>query len=1075
LNICSYNIKGLFNKINYPHFFEFLNNQDVFICLETHIYETNKQNQVKHYFPNFNLHWKLAEKIAVRGRGISGFLVGWKRDLVKRFNINVEVSEEEGCITLNIKKNREVIKIIPLYIRSQEFDRNISNLRSNLSNQGFRKVIVMGDMNVRIGEIQQELLEEVQHGSKVLNTRKSQDKEINQKGRVFVEFCNDYNLRILNGAFFGDEEGCFTYCSSCGNSVNDIATATSALLQRIESFKVINATWSDHFPIQISLRMEGTTEDYQEMHLLPKLVWKDNQRMQYCAKLNHYLAIRDHPTKVEDLCNIIKMAAPKTPCFKKKNLWKEKWFDKDCENARKLSFKKLTEWRKQRTAGKRQEYVQSNVSYSRLLKVKKESYIQELRRKLNTVQNSKEWWSLAKDYSTRRFTVGKSLLAEDFKVYFEKLLNPNETLRSYHYAAPLNHSEILDRDISAEEVIAALNTLKIGKAAGEDRIPYEFFKFASSNFHSALAIAFTSILNSTNLDALFFKNIIFPIFKKGNPDTPDNYRGITFMNCAAKVLMAVLNKRLMSWVIENKILNEYQAGFRPKYSTIDNIYNLSSMIHLKFEEKKKVYAFFVDFKAAFDRVSRGALMYKLSCIGVSTKYINLLIKLYTGTMSAVWNGDELSDYFETYSGVKQGCLLSPLLFALFLNDLHDELQGGLYIDDVNIRVLLYADDIVIVADEPKSLQTMIMNLEKYCNNWNMSVNMNKSKIMVFRKGGRIRSDEHWTFNGTQVEIVKSYVYLGVIFTPKMSFAQHILERTKKAKASVYGVWENLLLDDNVDIKTKIAIFKAVSRSIQCYGSQVFGYGYGDQINQLQVFFLKLALRLPQFTPTYAVYLESQETPSSTYCLRLHMEYIHKTLFQYGADRLPHILSKKVVEKQVFWFEHWCNMESLTYVQWRSVSLNKQRWNFCIKAAVQNYSVSDFNKRVSQKNSSIRRFYRKLKHNVDYINAANLKTADVRFILRARCDLLGLNGNRLNAGAETRCSLCNLNADENLLHFVGRCPILREFRMQVLGKSILDESEVTALLNGEMHPWSTVANFIKTAANHRSDLIQEFNF
>lgn len=90
------------------------------------------------------------------------------------------------------------------------------------------------------------------------------------------------------------------------------------------------------------------------------------------------------------------------------------------------------------------------------------------------------------------------------------------------------------------------------------------------------------------------------------------------MNCIAKIIMGVINKRLSVWAEKHQVLTEYQAGFRKQYSTIDNIYNLSAIVHLKFHQKKKVYAFFVDFKAAFDKVSRSLLFYKLHEMGIST-------------------------------------------------------------------------------------------------------------------------------------------------------------------------------------------------------------------------------------------------------------------------------------------------------------------------------------------------------------------------------------------------------------------------------------------------------------------------
>lgn len=1078
LKISSYNVHGLFDKINHPHFFELIAEFDVFFCLETHIFESNKQAQVKQYFPNFNLHSELATRVATRGRGMSGILVGWKKDLMKRLGIVVELERIEYFTFLNIKKGTEIIKVLPLYVRSEDWTNDLRNLRQYLVEYGTQNLIIMGDLNVRIGELQQEFVEEIHGGSNALSHRKSEDKKDNRKGKEWFDLCNDHNLWILNGAFRGDKEGKFTYCTVMGNSVNDIAAVSNSILNKVDEFTVKNAIWSDHFPIQVSMSVDSCRMPSEGMKLLPKLLWRKNQQTHYCNKLNRCLEEFQNDPNVEQLCEIVKKSAPIT--FKSTTNFtkKQKWFDRDCENARKTSFKKLSEWRREEHHSvknrKKREYLSSNISYNRLLKQKKESYHRELRIKLNTVQGSKHWWALVKEYNNKPFTVGSNVQAEDFKLYFKELLNLETSQSEYSFAFPLIEDELLDGDITCEEVVAALTKLKDNKAPGEDRISYEFFKYASTEFHKALAKAFTCVLNYGNADAIFFKNIIFPIFKKGDPNIPNNYRGITFMNCAAKVLMAILNNRLMNWIQQMNILYEYQAGFRPKYSTVDNVYNLCSVIQLKFSEKKKVYAFFVDFKAAFDRVPRTALMYKLSCMGVSTKFLNLLKSLYTGTMSAVWNGSDLSEYFETLSGVKQGCILSPTLFALFLNDLHDVLGGGLHVDEINLRVLLYADDIVILADNPNTLQAMIENLEKYCLEWNMSINMDKSKILVFRRGGRLGRNEKWFLNGLPVQTVESYVYLGVKFTSKMSFTKHIEERSNKAKTSMYGSWEKLLRDESIDINLKFSIFKAVMRGIQCYSSQVFGYKYEDQINKLQVHFIKLILRLPEKTPTYALFLETDETPSSMYTLKLHMEYIKKTLFVYEDFRLPHILSLKILQKRIYWFDDWCKMSNVTLVRWQDLPFIEERWSYCIKSAIENYRVSFYNQCVQKKMSSEYRFYRNLDHRVEYIGTLS-RLSDISLIAKARCDVLGLNGNRFDENADKRCSLCNLDAEENIKHFLGECPIFAEFRIRAFERSCLNNEDVMDMLNGSNFSWASLIWFLKIALAYRRELILEFNY
>lgn len=156
-----------------------------------------------------------------------------------------------------------------------------------------------------------------------------------------------------------------------------------------------------------------------------------------------------------------------------------------------------------------------------------------------------------------------------------------------------------------------------------------------------------------------------------------NYRGISFMDCIAKLFTGLLLSRLNSWINENMVLNECQAGFRRGYSTTDNIFNLLSIIKLQTRiKRKKLYCLFIDFKAAFDSPSRSSLFYKLYLCGVSSKFINTLQALYRHTEASVWTGKGITRAFGTSVGVRQGCLLSPALFSLFLNDLSEFINGG---------------------------------------------------------------------------------------------------------------------------------------------------------------------------------------------------------------------------------------------------------------------------------------------------------------------------------------------------------------------------------------------------------------
>ena len=539
---------------------------------------------------------------------------------------------------------------------------------------------MIGDVNIRIGEAQQHLNEIYQNNENILEKRASCDKEINSKGKHFLEFCEDENLFILNGSTKGDENGEFTYMATMGDSVNDICAVSCEILHNIQRFEVVKMPKPDHFPIQLTFQVQSDLTD-KPMQLLPKLRWKDKFKDQYQKALTTNL--RDlksvkQEIELKDIEETIKKSS-NFPCKIQSFESHQKWFDRECSTARKNVFKKLNVLRKQNTEYNKQSYLEASDLYRKMLYVKRKEYYDEVDQQINNVKTGKDWWNLVKELRQQDINKGSQVSVSEFRNYFQNLLNPPSISNDYQYAHPQITIEELDRDITVDEIKFMLSKVKLNKAPGEDRIPYEFLINATDEVLLELAKIFTTILRTGIPDESFLKSVVFPIFKKGDPNLASNYRGISFMNCISKILMGILNERITNWVNEKEILNEYQAGFRKQYSTVDNVYNLSSIINLKFEEKKKVYAFFVDFKAAFDNISRKALIYKLYNLGLSTRVVKLIESLYTNTKAAVWSGDEFSDFFDTLMGVKQGCLLSPLLFALFLIDMHEELGGGLSI------------------------------------------------------------------------------------------------------------------------------------------------------------------------------------------------------------------------------------------------------------------------------------------------------------------------------------------------------------------------------------------------------------
>ena len=172
----------------------------------------------------------------------------------------------------------------------------------------------------------------------------------------------------------------------------------------------------------------------------------------------------------------------------------------------------------------------------------------------------------------------------------------------------------------------------------------------------------------------------------------------------------------------------------------------------------------MDFTKAFDYVERDILWYKLIKIGVRGPMLDIIKSMYNTVKSKVKNNNTTSEAFSCNIGVRQGECLSPFLFAMYVNDLEQELDNngitGIDVGMVKLLLLLYADDIVLFGKTPDELQKSLNILEAYCDRLNLTVNIAKTKVVVFRKGGRLPTQ----FKGSNIEIVNKFCYLGIFFT-----------------------------------------------------------------------------------------------------------------------------------------------------------------------------------------------------------------------------------------------------------------------------------------------------------------------
>ena len=328
--------------------------------------------------------------------------------------------------------------------------------------------------------------------------------------------------------------------------------------------------------------------------------------------------------------------------------------------------------------------------------------------------------------------------------------------------------------ISEVEIHNAINQLRLGKSGGPDNVLNEFFRYGTDVLMPYLCKLFNTVFDKGYFPEKWTDGFIVPLHKKGSKAEVENYRGITLLSTFGKLFTRILNNRLNEWAETYHVYTEAQAGFRRQMGTIDNVFILHGLIKHFINEGKRLYAAFIDFTKASDYVVRENLWLKLIKVGVRGKILNIIKSMYTSVKSMVKYDNCLSQEFSCYLGVRQGECLSPFLFSIYLNDIEAEFVHsnckGVDISVLKIFLMLYADDIVIFAEDQACLQEGLDVLFTYCKKWKLKVNVNKTKIMVFRRGGPLRRNVLFVYDGNIIDIVQKFTYLGIVFSTGGSFA-----------------------------------------------------------------------------------------------------------------------------------------------------------------------------------------------------------------------------------------------------------------------------------------------------------------
>ncbi|MES9880358.1 MAG: reverse transcriptase family protein [Sedimenticola sp.] len=803
----SWNVNGLSRKLVDPDFLEFVNNYDILFLSETWLAPNNCTNlniqgyESDHIFGNKNPNTK-------KGRYSGGISIYYKASM----KTHVNILQKQQCGIMWVKLSRDLfvrkhdVYMCHVYVPPSgsrvldhaevEYFDEIESGIEQYTHLG--KIFITGDMNSRTSNIYEVLdfdryLDD--ENQEIADTcyippRVNKDHMIDTKGRSLINMCMTTGLIIANGRLHNDNNiGQYTYCSHNGMSVVDYLLMKYSDKDHISDFKILEFNeFSDHAPLLLCLQTEQTPRESRTTQTCKqttqKLVWDEskvpifrNQLMnnhETLQRLTEHINNSPVDRTVETFTNCIYEnglhAFGKTFNQQRANITtktSKPWYDHECIRA-KHDFKRARNtFVKHMSDDNRKLFVKTRTIYTRTKRKAKQRYKLREGERLCNIANKqpKQFWKeIKKLYANKNTTPDDNIDVNDLYDHFKTLFGERGNTNFQPQTAQTENLDAdLDTDITEPELRTAVFSQNNGKCPGIDNLNAELFKSSYDIISTFLLKLYNLIFNSGEFPSSWGDGMIVPIFKGGKSNEAKNYRAITLINLLGKIYSQILLNRVTKWSEKHKVISNNQFGFQKGKSTVDAIFILHSIITKTLSSGKKLYCVFIDFEKAFDKIDRSLLWHKLLSENMSSKMVRAIKAMYSVVRSCIRFNSSKSDFFSSHIGVKQGDPSSALMFMMFINDIsqniNSNLDGIFTCNELKFFLILYADDQVLFANNPESLQSMLRDVEQYCHTWGLKINTSKTKTMIFEKGRHTKFD--FSLNNTILETVTSFKYLGI--------------------------------------------------------------------------------------------------------------------------------------------------------------------------------------------------------------------------------------------------------------------------------------------------------------------------
>ena len=372
-----------------------------------------------------------------------------------------------------------------------------------------------------------------------------------------------------------------------------------------------------------------------------------------------------------------------------------------------------------------------------------------------------------------------------------------------------NHSMVP----TESRIIDAIKSLKKSPSSGYDGITVNhLFHAISDPLIKVLYELYSAIITTSTVPDTFAVGIIVPILKKATlcSNDPNNYRPITLSSVHSKIVELSL--------IPQDTAAETQFGFRKGRGTATAVSLAHDAVKYMNNNGSSIYVCSLDAQKCFDSIWHDGLFYKL--IGkIPDQHWIFLYKWYRESKATVRWAGELSDIFSISKGMRQGSILSPRLFSLFIDDLLLQLKSnvnGMKLHNFKLNAIAYADDINLFSTTATGLQNLIDTCDSYARKWRIRFNPSKTKCIQIGKP-ELKTPPTWTLDGETIKLSDETTILGVNFTMDLKAQSHIKNRIRACNQSAFKLSTAGALYPGLNCEVKTHIWNTINCPVLTYG------------------------------------------------------------------------------------------------------------------------------------------------------------------------------------------------------------------------------------------------------------------